>query len=328
MTETLLEVKHLSKSFPIKRGFWSKTVGEVKAVNDVNLNIKKGEIIGIVGESGCGKSTLGKLILKLIEPTNGEVYYAGKNILKITNNETRELRKKIQIIFQNPYSSLNPRMTIGEIISEPIIVHKLLRDKTQIANRVNELLELVGLDKSLAKRYPHELSGGQRQRIAIARVLSLNPEFVILDEPVSALDVSVQAQILNLLLELQKKLQLTYLFISHNLSVVNHISSKVAVMYLGNIVEYGDKETILNNPKHPYTKALISAAPIIDYRQETTDKRPERTILQGEIPDPANPPSGCTFRTRCPIVQEICAKEVPLLIDHKDTFCACHFADN
>ncbi len=326
--DLLLEIKNLSKLYPIKRGFWSRTVNNVRALSDINLRINKGEIIGLVGESGCGKSTLGKSLLRLIEPTTGEVFYSGinhKNIFNIKSEELRKLRQNLQIVFQNPYSSLSPKMRVKDIIAEPIIIQKIITNKDSIKERTNELLNLVGLDNSLGERYPHELSGGQRQRVAIARALSLNPEFLVLDEPVSALDVSVQAQILNLLIELQKKLNLTYLFISHNLSVVSYISSKIVVMYLGKIVEIGTKDEIIKSPKHPYTKALLSSAPHIRWRREENKK--ENIILHGEIPDPSNPPSGCVFRTRCPIAQEKCSNEIPLLVESNGRLCACHFPD-
>jgi oligopeptide/dipeptide ABC transporter ATP-binding protein len=323
-SELLIEVKNLTKFFPIQRGFWSRTVGHVQALKEINLEIKRGQIIGIVGESGSGKSTLGKLILKLLEPTSGEVLYKGKNIFSLSNKETRSIRQKLQIVFQNPYSSLSPRMKIKDIIGEPIIVHKIIQDKEGIIKRVNELLNLVGLEEQHGNKYPHELSGGQRQRVAIARALSLNPEFLVLDEPVSALDVSVQAQILNLLIELQRKLNLTYLFISHNLSVVSYISTQIAVMYLGHIIEFGEKEDIIKSPKHPYTVALLSASPLVmSAKPENSSKR---IILSGEIPDPSNPPSGCVFRTRCPIVKEKCAIEIPKLELHNNQQVACHFA--
>ena len=327
-SDLLLEIKNLTKHFPIQRGFWSKTIGHVQALNKINLTINKGEIIGIVGESGCGKSTLGKLILRLLEPTSGEVLYKGRNIYSIPNKEFRGLRQKLQIVFQNPYSSLSPRMKIKDIVGEPILIHKLLKEKDSITSRIFELLNLVGIESTFGDKYPHELSGGQRQRIAIARALSLNPEFLVLDEPVSALDVSVQAQILNLLIDLQKKLNLTYLFISHNLSVVSYIATQIAVMYLGHIVEIGEKESIIKNPKHPYTVALLSTAPITKMTRgqngETTTKK--RIILSGEIPDPSNPPSGCTFRTRCPIAKEKCSIEIPPLIKHNNQLVACHYA--
>lgn len=317
--ETLIQIKDLTKHFPIQRGFWSRTVGYVQALNKINLEIKKGQIIGIVGESGCGKSTLAKLILKLLEPTFGEVLYRDKNIFLLTGKELRKIRRELQIVFQNPYSSLNPRMRIKDIVSEPIIVHKVIPSKNKIRERMVELLNLVGLEEGLAEKYPHEISGGQRQRVAIARSLSLNPEFLILDEPVSALDVSVQAQILNLLLDLQKKLNLTYLFISHNLSVVSYISTQIVVMYLGHIVEQGLKENIMKHPQHPYTVALLSAAPKIGDSKN-------KIILSGDIPDPSNPPSGCVFRTRCPIAKERCVNEVPLLTMHEKQLVACHYS--
>lgn len=322
--ESFIKVLKLTKKYPVQRGFWSKVVNYITALSEVDLEINKGEIIGIVGESGCGKSTLGKLILKLIEPTSGDVLYKGNSIFNIKSGEFRALRQKLQIVFQNPYSSLNPRMKIKDIISEPITVHKILREKNKVTERIVELLNLVGLDVSHGEKYPHELSGGQRQRVAIARALSLNPEFLVLDEPVSALDVSVQAQILNLLLDLHKKLNLTYLFISHNLSVVSYFSTKIAVMYLGNIIEFGKKNDIIMTPQHPYTKALLSSAPqvhSIDLPQE------KRIILTGEIPDPSNIPSGCVFRTRCPIVKEKCLNEIPKLEKHNNQLASCHFPD-
>lgn len=320
--ESLIEVKELKKHFPIQRGFWSKTTGYVKALENVSIKIQKGDIIGVVGESGCGKSTLGKLILRLLEPSSGEVLYKGKNIFKIPNKEFRLLRQKLQIVFQNPYSSLNPRMKIQEIIQEPISTHKILKSKEEVKDRVSELLNLVGLEPKMGNKYPHELSGGQRQRVAIARALSLNPEFLVLDEPVSALDVSIQAQILNLLLELHRKLNLTYLFISHNLQVVSYISNQIAVMYLGHIVEFGSKENVIKNPQHPYTVGLLSSAPKIDFGEKENKKK---IILSGEIPDPSNPPSGCVFRTRCPIVKEKCSIEIPEPVLNKN-LAACHYA--
>ena len=333
--ELLIEVKNLTKHFPIQRGFWSKTVGHVQALNNVSLNIERGQIIGIVGESGCGKSTLGKLILRLLEPTLGKVFYKGQNVFSLSNKDLRLLRQKLQIVFQNPYSSLNPRMKIEDIVSEPISVHKILKTKEDIKARVYELLNLVGIESHFGNKYPHELSGGQRQRIAIARALSLNPEFLVLDEPVSALDVSVQAQILNLLLDLQKELNLTYLFISHNLAVVSYISTQITVMYLGHIVEHGNKSEIINNPQHPYTVALLSAAPKLEIRNQPpvaslasggkSEIRKEKIILTGEIPDPTNPPSGCVFRTRCPIAKEKCTNEIPELKIYENRRVSCHY---
>lgn len=325
-SEALINIKNLTKHYPVQRGFWSKTVGLVRALNNVNLKIKEGQIIGVVGESGCGKSTLAKLILRLIEPTQGKIEYRGKDIFLIPNNEFRKLRQKLQIIFQNPYSSLNPRMKVFDIISEPITVHKLVTNKFKLNEKVDGFLNLVGLEALIRNKYPHELSGGQRQRVAIARALSLNPEFLVLDEAVSALDVSIQAQILNLLLDLQKKLCLTYLFISHNLSVISYISSHIAVMYLGNIVEFGQKDDIIKNPLHPYTIALLNAAPKIEIRDQKLDTRKEkRIILSGEVPDPSNPPSGCSFRTRCPIAKEKCALETPAFTLNGNQYVSCHY---
>ncbi len=323
-SEILIKVNNLSKFFPIQRGFWSKTVGHIQALKDINLEIKRGEVIGIVGESGSGKSTLGKLILRLLEPSFGEVLYNGKNIFSMPAKEVRSIRQKLQIVFQNPYSSLSPRMRIKDIIREPISIHKMVEGKENISKRVTELLNLVGLEEQHGNKYPHELSGGQRQRVAIARALSLNPDFLVLDEPVSALDVSVQAQILNLLIELQQKLNLTYLFISHNLSVVSYISTKIAVMYLGHIVEFGEKKDIMKDPKHPYTVSLLSASPQIDLKGENIKNK--RIILSGEIPDPSNPPSGCVFRTRCPIVKDNCASEIPTLRQHTNQLVSCHYS--
>ena len=316
---TLIKIKDLTKLYPIQRGFWSKTTDHIQALKNINLEINSGEVLGIVGESGCGKSTLGKLILALIEPTSGEVYYKGKNIFLLSKKDLRLLRERIQIVFQNPYSSLNPRMKIKDIITEPIIVHKQFKNKKDLENKTLELLNIVGLEEEHKEKYPHELSGGQRQRIAIARAISLKPEFLVLDEPVSALDVSVQAQILNLLSDLQKKLRLTYIFISHNLSVVSYLSDKIAVMYLGNIVEFGNKEDIINSPQHPYTKVLISAVPKVG----TFHEMPLQ--LTGDIPDPSNVPSGCAFRTRCPIAQEKCKLEIPRLELHNKQLVSCHF---
>ncbi len=326
----LLQVKNLTKHFPIKGGFWSRTINHVRAVSNIDLNISSGDIVGVVGESGCGKSTLGKLILRLLDPTSGEILYKNKDIFSIPNSEMRKLRQELQIVFQNPYSSLSPRMKIKDIISEPLLIHQLVKNKSEAEEKVKDLLDLVGLEKDFINRYPHQLSGGQRQRVAIARALSLNPEFIVLDEPVSALDVSVQAQILNLLIDLQQNLNLTYLFISHNLSVVSYISTKIVVMYLGHIVELGSKEEVMNNPKHPYTKALLSAAPHIRYQKLDTknqNKESERVVLHGDIPDPSNPPSGCVFRTRCPIAKDNCAIEKPKLELKNGRLFACHYVD-
>lgn len=293
-TEDLLVVKNLKKHFPIKRGILiSKQVGAVKAVDGVSFNIKKGETLGMVGESGCGKSTTGRLILRLLEATEGQVFFEGKDVLKMSSNEMRALRREMQIVFQNPYASLDPRMTVGDSIAEPIKIHKT-HTGPGVTKRVRELMDIVGLRPIYADRYPHEFSGGQRQRIGIARALAVNPKFIIADEPVSALDVSVQAQVLNLLDDLQKEYGLTYLFIAHNLSTVKHISDRVAVMYLGSMVELSDSNELYDNPLHPYTKALLSAIPVTDPTVKI-----DRILLEGDIPSPVNPPSGCKFHTRC-----------------------------
>ncbi|NLG78483.1 MAG: dipeptide ABC transporter ATP-binding protein [Firmicutes bacterium] len=321
MAEVLLEVKDLVKHFPITKGIViSRRVGAVKAVDGVSFHINRGETLGLVGESGCGKSTTGRLILRLIEATSGEIIFEGKNILKLGREEMRELRKDMQIIFQDPYASLNPRMTVGDIIGEPMEIHRIARGKEK-DKRVRELLEVVGLSPLHARRYPHEFSGGQRQRIGVARALAVNPKLIICDEPVSALDVSIQAQVINLLQDLQKEFGLTYLFIAHDLSVVKHISDRVAVMYLGKIVELAAKHELYNNPQHPYTEALLSAVPIPD-----PTRKKQRIILEGDVPSPINPPSGCRFHTRCRYAQDICSREDPEFVDIGDNhFVACHF---
>ena len=320
--DALLLVRDLKKYFPVKRGILARLVAEVKAVDGISFGISRGETLGLVGESGSGKTTVGRCILRLIEPTSGSVEFESTNVLELGANDMRRMRQHMQIVFQDPYASLNPRMTVGTIVSEPLIIHGGM-SSSERADRVAQLLEKVGLSPDYRKRYPHEFSGGQRQRIGVARALATNPKFLVLDEPVSALDVSVQAQVVNLLQDLQDELGLTYLFIAHDLSVVEHISTRVAVMYLGKVMELSGRETLYNDPLHPYTKALLSAVPIPDPTLKKT-----RILLSGDIPTPLNPPSGCVFHTRCPIAQfPICKDEVPALIEHKPgQFAACHFA--
>jgi oligopeptide/dipeptide ABC transporter, ATP-binding protein, C-terminal domain len=315
----LVEVKNLKKYFPAGGGLFGAGSDTVKAVDDVSFSIRRGETFGLVGESGCGKSTTGRCILRLIEPTAGEVNFEGQDLLALDARSLRQLRREMQIIFQDPYASLNPRMQVGEIIAEPLVIHRAGTGNER-KRRTGELLELVGLKPEHAARYPHEFSGGQRQRIGIARALALNPKFIVCDEPVSALDVSVQAQVVNLLQDLQEQLSLTYLFISHGLSVVEHISTRVGIMYLGKLVEVAPSEAIFRNPLHPYTRALLSAIPIPD-----PDARRERLPLKGEIPTAIEPPSGCRFRTRCPLAESQCAEVEPQLVEvEKDHFVACH----
>ncbi|BFH65976.1 ABC transporter ATP-binding protein [Paenibacillus azoreducens] len=321
MSEPLMKVANLKKYFPVTGGVFQRTVGYVKAVDDVSFEINRGESFGLVGESGCGKSTIGRTILRLNEKTAGDVIFKGQDIYKLTKDKLRELRPELQIVFQDPYSSLNPRIKVGEAIGEALLSHGLVQ-RSELKERVIETLNICGLASYHYDRYPHEFSGGQRQRIGIARALILNPDFIVADEPVSALDVSIQAQIINLLSDLQEKRQLTYLFISHDLSVVEHLCNRIGVMYLGSMVELAEKKELFRNPLHPYTKALLSAIPIPD----PTLKR-ERIVLQGDIPSPANPPAGCKFHTRCPLASDICREEAPQYRNMgQDHFVACHFA--
>jgi len=321
-SEAILEVQNLRKCFPIKKTMTGKVTQELIAVDDVSFSLKAGETLGIVGESGCGKTTLGRAILKLHQPTSGRIIFEGKDITDYKSAQMREIRKKMQIIFQDPYSSLPPRSTVGGILSEPVEVHHIV-PKNEVKDYVLDLMEKCGLRDYYYERYPHEFSGGQRQRICIARALSVNPKLVVCDEPVSALDVSIQAQIINLLKKLQQDMNLTYLFISHDLSVVKFISDKIGVMYLGSMVEFGTKEDIFSNPLHPYTQALFSAIPHPD-----PDVKMNRIILKGDIPSPANPPKGCRFHTRCPHAKDICKEITPEYKDYGNGHCAaCHLLD-
>ncbi|WP_308530670.1 dipeptide ABC transporter ATP-binding protein [uncultured Paenibacillus sp.] len=318
--EILVDIRGIKKYFPIHKGLLSRVVGQVKAVDDVSLAIRQGETFGLVGESGCGKSTLGRVILRLQGATEGEVIYQGRDIHSLRGQELRKLREEMQIIFQDPFGSLNPRFLVKDIIGEPLRVHRNMSAR-KVDERVVELMELVGLDASRRNRYPHEFSGGQRQRIGIARAIALNPKFIVADEAVSALDVSVQSQVINLLMKLQRELGLTFLFIAHGLNVVRHISDRVGVMYLGKLVEVGETETLFAEPLHPYTAALLSAIP-----KPVPGRKQERIVLQGDVPSPANPPSGCRFHTRCPFAQERCSQVEPQLVEATPgRQVACHF---
>ena len=321
MSEPLLSVRNLTKEFPLKGGLFSRHTHSVHAVDGVDFHVDRGETLGLVGESGCGKSTTGRCVLRLIEPTSGEVQFEGKDVRSLGANQLRILRRDIQIIFQDPYASLNPRMNVGAIVGEALIIHQLTKTKRQFEERVVDLLETVGLRADHMGRYPNEFSGGQRQRIGIARALAVEPKLIICDEPVSALDVSIQAQVINLLEDLQEKFGLAYLFIAHDLAVVEHISKRIAVMYLGRIVEMAPAQALYNTPRHPYTEALLSAVPIPDPKVKR-----QRIRLTGEVPSPIHPPSGCHFHTRCPIAQPRCSSEAPPLKQSDDGhWVACHF---
>jgi oligopeptide transport system ATP-binding protein len=326
-TEILVEVKNLKKHFPIMRGVLRRQVGAVQAVDGVSFNIYKGETLGLVGESGCGKSTTGRTILQLLEPTAGQVSYAGQELTELNRNEMRKARRHMQMIFQDPYASLNPRMSVGSIVGEPLQIHNIGNSQSR-KERIQELLKVVGLNPYFINRYPHEFSGGQRQRIGIARALATNPAFIVADEPISALDVSIQAQVVNLMDDLKEELGLTYLFIAHDLSMVRYISDRVAVMYLGRIVELSNRNEVFDHPLHPYTQALLSAIPIPDPEKEA--KR-QRLILEGDVPSPANPPSGCRFHPRCSYATEICKEEDPVFrnlgTDNHPHHVACHHAE-
>lgn len=320
--QVILRVENLVKHFPILKGaLIRRQVAAVRAVDGVSFNVFKGETLGLVGESGCGKSTTGRTILQLYRPTSGHVFFEDHDLVKMKGEDLRKMRRKMQMIFQDPYASLNPRMTVGEIVGEPLLVHNLATKKEAEA-KVQDLLKLVGLNPSFGNRYPHEFSGGQRQRIGVARALCLNPSFIVCDEPISALDVSIQAQVVNLLEDLQEQLGLTYLFIAHDLSMVRHISNRIAVMYLGKVVEMTDRDELYHNPLHPYTQALLSAVPIPD---PNVEEHRQRKILQGDVPSPVNPPSGCHFRTRCPLADTICAEQEPEFREvSPDHYVACH----
>ena len=322
--DVLLRVEDLKMHFPIFRGVFRNRVGEIKAVDGITFDILRGETLGLVGESGCGKSTAGRTILQLYRPTAGSVYLDGEDLATLRGGKLRQHRRKMQMIFQDPYASLDPRMTIGEIVGEPLDVHHTVRGKER-RERIAHLLQVVGLNPLYAGRYPHEFSGGQRQRVGIARALALNPSFIVCDEPISALDVSIQAQVVNLLEDIQQEMGLTYLFIAHDLSMVRHISTRVAVMYLGKLMELADRAEVYVDPLHPYTQSLLSAIPIPD---PVLEEKRKRIILTGDVPSPANPPSGCVFHTRCPYAEDVCTEKIPVCREiHHGHWVACHFAE-
>ena len=319
--KVILSVQHLKKYFPIRRGVFRREVGKVKAVDDISFEVYAGETLGVVGESGCGKTTTGRTIIRLYEATDGEISFNGTDLTEIKGKQLRQMRQKIQMIFQDPYASLNPRMSVQSIVSEPLEIYNTVPRKER-KERVGELMQMVGLNPVLMNRYPHEFSGGQRQRIGLARSIALMPELIICDEPISALDVSIQAQVVNLLEELQERLDLTYIFIAHDLSMVRHISKRVAVMYLGKIVELTDRNSLYDNPLHPYTQALLSAIPVPD---PFVEEKRQRILLEGDLPSPANPPKGCNFNTRCPVAYEDCYQEEPAYLEiESGHYCACH----
>ncbi len=323
MSNTILEVRNLVKNYPVRGGFWNRAINTVKAVSNVELQLTEGQTLGLVGESGCGKSTLGKVIIRLEEPTNGSIIFDNYDLTNLSKKELRNCRKDFQMIFQDPFGSLNPKLTVFQLLAEPLQLHEKL-DKEEIINKVHEIMNDVGLSTDQSDRYPHEFSGGQRQRISIGRALATNPKLIICDEPVSALDVSIQAQIINLLMDLQQKYRLTYLFISHDLTIVRHISHHIAVMYLGKIVEYGSNEEIYNNPSHPYTQALLSAVPTVH-----KGDRKDRILLEGDVPSPIDPPIGCAFHPRCRLAEDICKQEIPSLRTIANThLVACHRTNN
>jgi len=319
--QVIVRVENLVKYFPILSGVFQRQVGSVHAVDDISFFLYKGETFGLVGESGCGKSTAGRTILQLYRPTSGHVYFDDVDLVKLKGEDLRRMRRRMQMIFQDPYASLNPRMTIGEIIGEPLVVHEMAKGN-EMRERVDELLNIVRLNRSFASRFPHEFSGGQRQRIGIARALALSPDFIVCDEPISALDVSIQAQVINLLEDLQKRYGLTYLFIAHDLSMVKHISNRIAVMYLGILAEMAPRDELNTHPLHPYTQALLSAVPVPD---PVVEEKRQRIILEGDVPSPVNPPSGCRFRTRCPLAEKICSEQMPAWREvASEHWVACH----